>query len=118
MRLGATPDGKLTSLQHDYVNHTSILDDYEEDCGEATPFLYSVPNLRVTVAAGSAQRRHADRHARAGRRAGPLRHRVGDERAGRRAQDGPGRSFASMNEPKIDESQGIPFSSRHLRRML
>ena len=48
MRLGATPDGKLVSLQHDYVNATSILDDYEENCGEATPHMYSVPNLRVT----------------------------------------------------------------------
>src|SRR6202048_1494184 len=46
--LAATPDGKLVSLQHDYLNHTSILDNYEENCGEATPYLYSVPNLRVT----------------------------------------------------------------------
>src|SRR5208282_1980636 len=47
VRLAANPDGKLVSLQHDYVNHTSILDDYEEHCAEATPYLYSVPNLRV-----------------------------------------------------------------------
>src|SRR6478609_5365175 len=47
VRLGATADGKLVSLQHDYVNHKAILDDYHEDCGEATPFHYSVPNLRV-----------------------------------------------------------------------
>ena len=30
------------------MNATSILDDYEENCGEATPHMYSVPNLRVT----------------------------------------------------------------------
>jgi len=48
VRLAATPDGKLASFQHDYVNHTSILDNYEENCGEATPYLYSVPNLRVS----------------------------------------------------------------------
>src|SRR5438445_614561 len=47
VRLGATPDGKLVSLEHDYVYHKAILDDYHEDCGEATPFHYSVPNLRV-----------------------------------------------------------------------
>src|SRR5712691_11274891 len=47
VRLGATTDGKLVSLQHDYVNHHAILDNYHEDCGEATPFHYSVPNLRV-----------------------------------------------------------------------
>ncbi len=48
VRLGATPDGKLVSLQHDYVYHRSILETHHEDCGEATPFQYSVPNLRVT----------------------------------------------------------------------
>src|SRR5882757_6920744 len=47
VRLGATQDGKLVSLQHDYVFHQAIADDYHEDCGEATSFLYSVPNLRV-----------------------------------------------------------------------
>jgi xanthine dehydrogenase YagR molybdenum-binding subunit len=50
MRLGATPDGKLLSLQQDYRNHTSYGDDIRENCGEATPFLYSTPNLKVTSA--------------------------------------------------------------------
>src|SRR5205823_6240010 len=48
VRLGATPDGKLVSLQHDYTYQRSMLDTHHEDCGEATPFHYSVPNLRVT----------------------------------------------------------------------
>src|SRR5207237_5813370 len=48
VRLGATADGKLVSLQHDYVYHRSMLEAHHEDCGEATPFQYSVPNLRVT----------------------------------------------------------------------
>src|SRR5438105_10491548 len=48
VRLGATLDGKLVSLQHDYVYQRSLLDAHHEDCGEATPFQYSVPNLRVT----------------------------------------------------------------------
>ena len=50
MRLGATPDGKLVSLQQDYRNHTSYVDDIRENCGEATPFLYSTANLKVTSA--------------------------------------------------------------------
>src|SRR6266481_5447894 len=48
VRLGATAEGKLLSLQHDYVYHRSMLDAHHEDCGEATSFQYSVPNLRVT----------------------------------------------------------------------
>jgi xanthine dehydrogenase YagR molybdenum-binding subunit len=50
MRLGATPDGKLLSLSQDYRNHTSINDDIRENCGEATPFLYSTANLQVSSA--------------------------------------------------------------------
>jgi xanthine dehydrogenase YagR molybdenum-binding subunit len=41
VRLSATAEGKLVSLQHDYVYHR-YLDDYHE-CGEATSFHYSVP---------------------------------------------------------------------------
>jgi xanthine dehydrogenase YagR molybdenum-binding subunit len=48
VRLGAAPDGKLVSLQHNYVYHRSMLDAYHEDCAEATSSQYSVPNLRVT----------------------------------------------------------------------
>src|SRR5690349_7510877 len=48
VRLGASRNGKLVSLQHDYVYHLSMLDMYHEDCGEATPFHYSVPNVRVS----------------------------------------------------------------------
>jgi len=48
MRLGASHDGKLLSLSQDYLNHTSQLDDIRENCGEATPFLYSTANLRVS----------------------------------------------------------------------
>src|SRR5258706_2054849 len=46
--LGTTRDGKLVSLQHDYVYHMSMADAYPENCGEATAYHYSVPNLRVS----------------------------------------------------------------------
>ena len=79
VRLGATPDGKLVSLQHDYVYHRSMLDDHHEDCGETTPFLYSVPESARDVRTRQAQRRRAHLDARSRRRARPLRYRVGDE---------------------------------------
>ena len=49
IRLGATPDGKLTAIRHDFLSQTSRLDDFVEHCGEQTPFLYSCPNLEVTA---------------------------------------------------------------------
>jgi xanthine dehydrogenase YagR molybdenum-binding subunit len=48
IKLGATKEGKLLALRHDYLNATSQLDDFNEGCGEATPYLYSVANLEVT----------------------------------------------------------------------
>src|SRR4051794_24874079 len=50
IKLGATKEGKLLALRHDYLSNTSILDDFDEGCGEATPYLYSVANLEVTGA--------------------------------------------------------------------
>jgi xanthine dehydrogenase YagR molybdenum-binding subunit len=113
VRLSATPDGKLTSFTQDYINHTAMLDEYKENCGEATPYLYSVPNLRVT---GATTRRN-----------------VGNPTSMRGPGAVPG-LFATetamdelaialhmdpvqlrlLNEPALDESLKIPFSSRHM----
>ena len=73
IRLGATQDGKLTAIRHDFLSETSQLDDFIEHCGEQTPFLYSCPNLEVTTAHGAAQRRCTGAHARSGRGARTLR---------------------------------------------
>ena len=118
VRLGATADGKLVSLQHDYVNATSILDDYEENCGEATPHMYSVPNLRVT--SGLAKRNIGTPTSMRGPGAVPglFATRIRHGRAGSRARHGPGRSCACINEPAIDEGLGVPFSSRHFQECL
>src|SRR5438874_9763247 len=117
VRLGATPDGKLVSLQHDYVYHRSMLDAHHEDCGEATPFMYSVPNLRVTFG-------------RASRNIGATADMRGPGRVpGLYATESAMNELADqlkidpvrlrvINEPKIDESLGIPFSSRHFLECL
>jgi xanthine dehydrogenase YagR molybdenum-binding subunit len=113
VRIGASAEGKLLSLQHDFVNHVAMLDDYKEDCGESTALQYSVPNLRVTF--------------------GKARRNVGSPTSMR----GPGRvpglyatesalnelafhlkidpvELRILNEPKMDEGSNLPFSSRHL----
>jgi xanthine dehydrogenase YagR molybdenum-binding subunit len=113
VRLGATPDGRLVSLQHDYVHHTAILDDYHEDCGESTAFHYSVPNLRVT--AGRAKRNVGSPTPMRGPGAVPGLYATEsalNELAYQLKIDPV--KLRILNEPKIDESLGIPFSSRHL----
>ena len=113
VRLGATTDGKLVSLQHDYVNHHAILDNYHEDCGEATPFQYSVPNLRVEF--GRARRNVGSPTAMRGPGAVPGLYATEsalNELADQLKIDPV--QLRILNEPKIDESLGLPFSSRHL----
>jgi xanthine dehydrogenase YagR molybdenum-binding subunit len=113
IRLGAAADGKLVSLQHDYVYTRSMLDIHHEDCGEATPFQYSVPNLRVKF--GRAKRNIGATADMRGPGAVP----------GMYATESALNELAELvkidpvqlriiNEPRIDESLGIPFSSRHL----
>ncbi|HEX4036493.1 MAG TPA: xanthine dehydrogenase family protein molybdopterin-binding subunit [Acidobacteriaceae bacterium] len=45
MRLGATTDGKLVSVQHDVVQPTSMVDTYMEACTGVTTMLYDCQNL-------------------------------------------------------------------------
>ena len=113
VRLGATPESKLVSLQHDYVYDRSMLDDHHEDCGEATPFQYSVPNLRVTF--GRARRNIGATVDMRGPGAVPGLYAT--ELAMNELADllkiDPVR-LRILNEPKIDEGLSLPFSSRHL----
>ena len=113
VRLGATPDGKLVSLQHDYVYHRSMLDAHHEDCGETTPFQYSVPNLRVTF--GRAKRNVGAAADMRGPGAVPGLYAIEsamNELADELKIDPV--KLRVINEPKIDEGLRVPFSSRHL----
>jgi xanthine dehydrogenase YagR molybdenum-binding subunit len=113
MRLGATPDGKLVSLQQDYLTQTSLLDDYEENCAEATPHMYSTANLRITSAL--ARRHMGTPTAMRGPGAVPglfALESAMDELAVALKMDPV--QLRLKNEPDHDEGNGLPFSSRHL----
>jgi xanthine dehydrogenase YagR molybdenum-binding subunit len=115
VKLGATKDGKLLALRHDYLNNTSMLDDFDEGCGEATPHLYSVANLEVT----SAQPRR--------NMGAPMWMRGPGAVPGLYALESAMNDLADqlnmdplqlrlLNDAEKDESHNnIPFSSRHLR---
>ena len=77
IQLAAQPDGKLIAVQQDYVNHTAMLDDYDEGCGEITPFLYSAPESSCDGRSGSPQRWMSDGDAWSRCRAGALCARIG-----------------------------------------
>ncbi len=112
VRLGTTRDGKLVSLQHDYVYDMSMTDPYHENCGEATDYHYSVPNLRVSF--GRARRNIGATSDMRGPGAVPglyATESAMNEMAERLKMDPV--QLRILNEPKLDEALNIPFSSRH-----
>ncbi len=113
VRLGATPDGKLVSVMHDSLNHTSILDDYSEGCSEATAYSYSTPNLRAT--SGIVRRNVGTPTSMRGPGAVPglfaLESAI-DELAVKLNMDPV--KIRILNEPQKDEGINLPFSSRHM----
>lgn len=112
VRLGATPDGKLVSFIHESLNHTSILDDYSEGCGEATSYLYSTPNLKS--ASGLVRRNVGTPTSMRGPGAVPglyATESAMNELAIALKMDPV--ELRLKNEPKIDEGINKPFSSRH-----
>nr|MBF0684317.1 xanthine dehydrogenase family protein molybdopterin-binding subunit [Pseudomonas sp.] len=117
IRLAATRQGRLTCLQQDFIYHVSRLDDNKENCGEATKYLYSTPNLRVTSA--YARRDIGANTSMRGPGAVPGLYAVEsamNEMAAALEMDP--LAFRLMNEPQIDESRNVPFSSRHLKECL
>jgi xanthine dehydrogenase YagR molybdenum-binding subunit len=114
IRLGATQDGKLTAIRHDFLSETSELDDFVEHCGEQTPFLYSCPNLEVTT--GMVRRTVGAPAPMRGPGAVPglfaLESAI-DELAIKLNMDPV--ELRLKNDSERDEGKNLPFSSRHLK---
>jgi xanthine dehydrogenase YagR molybdenum-binding subunit len=113
VRIGASADGKLGSLMHDSLNHTSILDDYSEGCSEATAYSYSTPNLRATSAL--VRRNVGTPTSMRGPGAVPglfALESAMDELAVKLNMDPV--KLRLLNEPEKDEGLNLPFSSRHM----
>ncbi|MFZ0522739.1 MAG: xanthine dehydrogenase family protein molybdopterin-binding subunit, partial [Candidatus Acidiferrales bacterium] len=114
MRIGATPDGKMVSMQNDILQHTSMVDDFVENCVEGTSMLYSCANVsavqrlvRLNVGTPTPMR-------------GPGRtpalfaiESAMDEMALKLNMDP--LEFRMRNYAETDEGSQRPFSSKHLR---
>jgi xanthine dehydrogenase YagR molybdenum-binding subunit len=117
IRLGAAANGKLVSTQHDSLNHSSILDDYDEGCSEATPHLYQCPNLRATN--GVVHLNVGTPTSMRGPGAVPglfALESAMDELAVKLKIDPV--ELRLRNDTQIDESLNLPFTSRHLKECL
>ncbi|HEY4319430.1 MAG TPA: xanthine dehydrogenase family protein molybdopterin-binding subunit [Herbaspirillum sp.] len=117
VRLSATPDGKLTSLRQDYLTHSAQIESSRENCGEATVYFYATDNLRVT--SGQVKRHIAPTTSMRGPGAVPglfATESAIDELAIKLNIDPV--QFRLINEPAVDQSLNVPFSSRHMRECL
>lgn len=117
VRISADKDGRLTSLQQDYVVQNARRDQYQEDCGEATAYLYSTPNLRVTW--GAAARDVGSPTSMRGPGAVPGLYAVESamNELARRLDVDPV-DLRLRNDTLHNEDKDVPFSSRHLAECL
>jgi len=117
IRLGATKDGKLNCLWHEYLNHTAILDEYKENCGEASGIIYSTPNARIANAL--VQCNVGSPTSMRGPGAVPGLYALEsamDELALKLNIDPV--ELRLRNDTLIDEQENVPFSSRHYKECL
>jgi xanthine dehydrogenase YagR molybdenum-binding subunit len=117
IRMSAQRDGTLTSLRQEAINHAGLLDEYDENCGEATPYLYGTPNLLVTSA--QTLRNVGSPTAMRGPGAVPglfATESAYDELAIELGMDPV--QLRLHNEPERDQGENIPFSSRHYAECL
>jgi xanthine dehydrogenase YagR molybdenum-binding subunit len=113
VRISADDNGRFTSLQHDFANDRSILDEYKEGCGEATKYFYSCPN--VTIRGGQAPRNVGNPTSMRGPGAVPglwATESALDELAIKLNMDPI--KLRIINEPTKDEGSNIPFATRTL----
>lgn len=117
LRLGASSDGRLASISHETQSHTSLVTNFVESCGEATPSLYACPAVSVTqsivpVNVGSPTSMRAP-----GAAPGTFAlESAMDELAAQLGLDPI--ELRRRNVPAQDGATGLPWSSNHFTRCL
>lgn len=113
LELGADREGRLTGIVHEAVTETSRYETYVEGVTSQSIMLYSCPNVRLRqrqvqgdIATPTFMRAPGEASGAFGIECAV------DELAVALGMDPI--ELRRRNEPKIDESNGLPFSSRHL----
>ncbi|KPY13080.1 xanthine dehydrogenase family protein molybdopterin-binding subunit [Pseudomonas syringae group genomosp. 3] len=113
LRLATDASGKLTSIRHESLNNTSMLDDYTENCGGVTKSLYSCENVMVSHKISPINRGTPTSMRAPGAAPGlfALESAI-DEMALASGMDP--LAFRKLNLSDKDQSVGLPWSSNHL----
>jgi xanthine dehydrogenase YagR molybdenum-binding subunit len=117
LRLGATPDGRLTAIGHDSLSHSARFDDFYETASTQTRSLYAAPNRLTTHRVVKLDLPISDSTRAPGEAVGMLAlEQAMDELAEKLKLDPI--ELRLRNEPAMDPEKNIPFSSRQLVRCM
>jgi xanthine dehydrogenase YagR molybdenum-binding subunit len=113
LRLGAEADGRLTTIAHEVVEHTSTLEEYAEQTAEQTRHMYAAPNRRTTHRLAKLDLPTPSIMRAPGECPGMFAlESAMDEMAIALGIDPI--AFRIQNEPAVDPESGKPFSTRNL----
>ena len=117
VRLGATPDGKLTAIGHDSLSHSARFDNFYETASTQTRTLYAAPNRLTTHRMVKLDLPISDSTRAPGEAVGMLAlEQAMDELAEKLGLDPI--ELRRRNEPAMDPEKNIPFSTRQLLRCM
>lgn len=117
LRLGAKPDGRLLSLEHEVTTHTSRLKEFVEQAAVSARTMYATPNHRTTHRAVALDVPSPSWMRAPGQAPGMYAlESAMDELA--YALDLDPIELRVRNEPETEPESGRPFSSRHLLECL
>jgi xanthine dehydrogenase YagR molybdenum-binding subunit len=111
LRLAASKDGKLTALAHDTMTHTATTGEFVEPCGFLSSFMYDTPNSRITYRVAPMNVIVPTFTRAPGESTGSFALESAIDELAYELKVDPV-EFRIKNEPKVDLSNGKPFSSR------
>jgi xanthine dehydrogenase YagR molybdenum-binding subunit len=111
LRIAATNDGKLTALAHDTTTHTATTGLFVEQCGLLSGFMYDTPNSRITYRVAPMNVIIPTFTRAPGESTGSFALESAIDEIAYELKIDPV-EFRLRNMPKIDLSNGRPFSSR------
>ena len=111
LRIAATKDGKLTAIAHDTMTHTATTGEFVEGCGTLAGFMYDSPNSRITYRVAPMNVIVPTFTRAPGMSTGSFALESAIDELAYELKIDPV-EFRIKNEPKVDPSNGKPFSSR------
>ncbi len=113
LRLAATKDGKLTSIEHETTTHSAINAEFLEPCGDVSKIMYDAPNAKVSYRVAPMNIIIPTFQRAPGKSTGSFALESAIDELAYALKVDP-IEFRIKNEPAKDPSNGKPWSSRSL----